>query len=615
MATINGSSGNDDLAGTEESDSISGNAGADGIDGLGGADTLEGGAGADSMDGGAGDDSISGGDGDDELLGGTAQERYAERVVFRWDDIPDPDNGGSIDGGDEIESGSQSVNGVVVSYEVSHDIGQFENDDQYVSGIDDGAGSINQESALDLYDTGEVGIEFSEAVENVHFRVNNFDSYKEHLVIRAYDGDGNQIAYDTALGSNVTGEDNDTVAGLDTFEGKGGEYDDDDHQGSLLIQIPGPVARIEMDYTSIHEWTVTITDIYFDDPASVIEAEAAGDDTLIGGEGDDFLAGEAGDDLLSGGAGDDWFEYRPGDGHDTITDFNAGNTGTLNDGDSTNNDFIDLGDYYQSLGELRADFADDGVLNQSNATDLDGNTIDWSGRAKFGDGSLTFQGAEASSFKTENTGVVCFTSGTAIRTPRGEVRIDDLRIGDLVCTMDNGPQPLVWIGRREIARSALLRDERLCPVLIKQGVLGAKRDLLVSRQHGMLIGGEHLIRATHLARTARGIRIARGKRQVSYVHLGFEAHQIIFAEGCASESFYPGPMALGTLSGAARRKFRDVFPELAIGFDANGQPDARRQAIMSAYGVTARSVLSKAGAVREVLRHAAQQSGGLLHNA
>ncbi len=243
-----------------------------------------------------------------------------------------------------------------------------------------------------------------------------------------------------------------------------------------------------MDYTSVNEWTVTITDIYFDDPASVVEAEA-GDDTLIGG------------------AGNDTFEYQPGDGHDTITDFNAGNSGTLNDGDSRNNDLIDLSDYYQSLSELRADFLDDGVLNQSNATDLDDNAIDWGDRAQFGDGSLTLTGAEATSFKTGNTGVICFTSGTAIRTLGGAARIEDLRVGDLVCTMDNGPQPIAWIGRRYVGREELLRNERLRPVLIRKGVLGAARDLLVSRQHGMLIGHEHLVRATHLARTARGVRI------------------------------------------------------------------------------------------------------------
>lgn len=607
MATINGNSGDDTLAGSDDPDSIFGQAGDDTITGGGGDDSLFGGIGADSLDGGTGDDSIVGGSGDDTLYGGDGGVRTADRVVFRWDNIPDPDNGGSIDGGDEIEEGSQTVNGVVVSYEVSHDIGQFEDDEQYVSGIDDGARSINDESALDLYDTGTAEIAFSEAVENVHFRVNNFDAYNEHLVIRAYDANGNQVAYDTALGSNVTGADNDSVAGLDTFEGKGGEYDDDDHQGSLLIQIPGPVARIEMDYTSVNEWTVTITDIYFDDPASVVEAEA-GDDTLIGGAGEDLLIGGEGDDLLSGGAGNDTFEYQPGDGHDTITDFNAGNSGTLNDGDSRNNDFIDLSDYYQSLSELRADFLDDGVLNQSNATDLDDNAIDWGNRAQFGDGSLTLTGAEATSFKTENTGVTCFTSGTAIRTPGGEARIDDLRVGDLVCTMDNGPQPIAWIGRRYVGREELLRNERLRPVLIRKGVLGAARDLLVSRQHGMLIGHEHLVRATHLARTARGVRIAHGKCQVSYVHLGFETHQIVFAEGCASESFYPGPMALGMLTGAARADFARVF-----GTDVGA--DAGRRMIQSAYGNTARRFLTSEGAVRGFLRGGNEQNGCFLRSA
>lgn len=608
MATINGSSGDDSLAGTENADSISGLAGDDTIGAGQGADTVQGGDGEDWLDGGSGDDSLVGGDGDDTLYGGDAGARTADRAVFRWDDIPDPDNGGNIDSGDEIESGSQTVNGVVVSYAVTPDIGKFEDDTQYVSGIDDGAGTINDNSALDLYDTGAAEIEFSEAVENVHFRINNFDAYNEHLVIRAYDADGNQISFDATLGSNVGAVDNDTVPGVDTFEGLGGEYHDHHPQGSVLIQIPGPVARIEMDFTSVNQWTLTITDIYFDDPASVV-TDPAGDDSLEGGAGDDLLIGGEGDDLLSGGAGNDRFEYEPGDGHDTITDFNAGNTGTLNGGDSTNNDFIDLSGHYQSLSALRADFLDDGILNQSNATDLDGNAIDWSGRTQFGDGSLTFQDAMVTDFKTENTGVTCFTAGTQIRTPRGEVAIEDLRVGDLVSTMDNGPRPIAWIGRRQVGRGELLRDERLYPVLIPAGLLGAQRALLVSRQHGMLIGCDRLVRAAHLARTVRGIRLARGKRGVSYVHLGFEAHQIIFAEGCASESFYPGPMAMAMLTGGARAELQRAFPDLGAAAPAQGR------SLQAAYGDTARRFLKTERALRRLLRAGAGQAGGLLQRA
>ena len=48
------------------------------------------------------------------------------------------------------------------------------------------------------------------------------------------------------------------------------------------------------------------------------------DDTLDGGAGNDTLDGGAGNDTLSGGAGDDVFRIAPGDGSDTITDFETG---------------------------------------------------------------------------------------------------------------------------------------------------------------------------------------------------------------------------------------------------------------------------------------------------
>ncbi|WP_170151169.1 Hint domain-containing protein [Sulfitobacter guttiformis] len=35
--------------------------------------------------------------------------------------------------------------------------------------------------------------------------------------------------------------------------------------------------------------------------------------------------------------------------------------------------------------------------------------------------------------------MICFTFGTLIRTPRSDVLIDDLRAGNWVTTMDNGP--------------------------------------------------------------------------------------------------------------------------------------------------------------------------------
>ena len=67
----------------------------------------------------------------------------------------------------------------------------------------------------------------------------------------------------------------------------------------------------------------------------------------------------------------------------TITDFNAGNTGTLDDGNTANNDFIDLSGYYDNLSELYADQADDGILNQSNTLDGKGRATDYSDNTQF----------------------------------------------------------------------------------------------------------------------------------------------------------------------------------------------------------------------------------------
>ncbi len=46
----------------------------------------------------------------------------------------------------------------------------------------------------------------------------------------------------------------------------------------------------------------------------------AGGDTLASGDGDDTLTGGPGDDSLDGGLGNDTYVFKPGDGHDVITD-------------------------------------------------------------------------------------------------------------------------------------------------------------------------------------------------------------------------------------------------------------------------------------------------------
>ncbi|MDO6588167.1 Hint domain-containing protein, partial [Salipiger sp. 1_MG-2023] len=577
-------------------DTLTGGAGNDLLEGEDGSDSLLGGAGADTLSGGAGDDTLTGGAGNDILDGGTGADTFIVQNGFGTD---------TIHGGDERDTIDLSALNVPVT----------------VTFTGDASGTITDGTSTLTFD----GIEYLILTDWADLVDATADSLG--IEIDALGGD------DSVLGGSGAdtvraGDGNDTVdgaAGDDSLSGNlgndslsGGDGDDTLDGGSGLDTILGGTGTDSIDggdgNDSIDGGAGNDTiaggdgDDYIDGGAgddylttglgqdTLIGGEgndtlmnSAGDDSLVGGAGDDSLVASGGNDTLEGGAGNDTLEggvdhdslsggdgndvfvYGAGDGNDTITDFNYGNTGALNDGDSTNNDFIDLSGFYDNPSQLRADQSDDGILNQSNTLDDRGNAVDYTDNTQFGTGSLTMHGATASSYSADNTGVVCFTSGTAILTPAGNVAIDDLRVGSLVCTLDNGPQRIVWIGRREVSHDELISRPELLPVLIRRGTLGAERDLLVSRQHGVLIGQDSFARSIHLAETMKGVRIARGKRTVTYIHLMFEKHQVIFSEGLAAESFFPGRMSLQMMPNPEQTEFRRLFPVFATAINTDNE--------------------------------------------
>ena len=171
----------------------------------------------------------------------------------------------------------------------------------------------------------------------------------------------------------------------------------------------------------------------------------------------------------------------------------------------------------------------------------------------------------------------CFTPGTRIDTPHGPRRVETLRTGELVRTLDDGAQRLRWIGRVHVDAARLAAEPHLAPVRIARGALGGglpRRDLVVSPQHHVLLGGwraalhfgcdEMLCAAKHLA-DGRAIRTDRPRGGVTYIHLLFDRHQIVFAEGTATESFYPGPQTLPGLAPPQQAELFALFPHLARG--------------------------------------------------
>ncbi len=87
--------------------------------------------------------------------------------------------------------------------------------------------------------------------------------------------------------------------------------------------------------------------------------------------------------------------------------------------------------------------------------------------------------------------IACFCPGTMIMTPRGEVPVECLAIGDEVQTQ-NGPERIKWIGRSAYEGRFLGQNPLMLPVTFLPGSLGEGapcRAMTVSPGHGVFLHG------------------------------------------------------------------------------------------------------------------------------
>ncbi len=179
---------------------------------------------------------------------------------------------------------------------------------------------------------------------------------------------------------------------------------------------------------------------------------------------------------------------------------------------------------------------------------------------------------------TQGAAPICLTQGTLIETPDGARPIETLHVGDLVTTWDNGDQPIRMIHSRRISGAEYAGDRRLWPIRISSGALGfglPERDLWVSPQHKMLychiriplMFGEDavFVQAKSLAASFDRVHVDSSRTSVTYFHLVFDRHEVIFAEGAATESLHPGPEAIAGLIADAREELYSIFPQLRMG--------------------------------------------------
>lgn len=166
--------------------------------------------------------------------------------------------------------------------------------------------------------------------------------------------------------------------------------------------------------------------------------------------------------------------------------------------------------------------------------------------------------------------IICFSAKTGVQTPQGDRLIETLRVGDHIVTRDHGPQAIRWIGRKTVPASGAL-----APISFAKGTMGNYRDLLVSPQHRMLFkqnagSDEILIPAKRFVDNFH-VSIQYGG-MVTYVHMLFDRHEVIYANGAPSESFYPGAGGLETLTGKARHDIFTLLPKLRSDVAGYGPP-------------------------------------------
>ncbi|GAA0310173.1 Hint domain-containing protein [Rhodovulum strictum] len=573
---IHGNEGNDTLYGEEGNDRIYGDSGDDEIHGGAGNDTLEGGDGNDLIYGGDGNDSIDGNDGNDTLYGGAGNdviEAGAGNDLVHGDEGDDFIHG--RDGNDTIIGGAG--NDTMLGGEGS---------DLFIIGHNDGADLIEGGETGYDYDAirftstpsaGGVTVTFTGAEAGTYAFVGGSTGvFSEIEAITGTDqADTIDASANTARVTVNAGAGNDSIiggSGNDFLEG--GDGNDTIHGGAGDDVLSG----------------------------------GDGDDQLFGGDGNDSLFGGWGNDTLDGGAGDDYITdfggntlVHGGDGNDTIVlgTMGAGNDtiigGAGNDRITTGggSDLIVLGpgSGWDTVTDFDMTMVDGNTRDQfdvSTVLDQDGNRVrardlviedDGAGNAilVFPDGErVTLLGItpqQVASIETlQAMGITCIGAGTRIATPDGPRPVEVLRVGDPVLSWDGRgapvARPILFAAARRVEADEMTRTPRHAPIRIAAGALGDHGRLCLSRQHAVRLGPAGrpgwLARAGHLADLGvPGVTSGPVEGGIGYHHLMLERHALIWAEGLAVESFWPGPRAFAALDSATRQRFLGRFPELA----------------------------------------------------
>ena len=157
-------------------------------------------------------------------------------------------------------------------------------------------------------------------------------------------------------------------------------------------------------------------------------------------------------------------------------------------------------------------------------------------------GTLTFD-TEAHALLAATTSgalednAVCFLPNTLIGTPRGEVPVERLAVGDLVRTLRGKARPIMWIGTGRVLATRGQRSAAT-PVIVRKGALAENvphHDLRVTKGHSIYLD-DVLIPVEFLV-SHRSIVWDDRAQEVEIYHIELETHDVLIANGAPAESY------------------------------------------------------------------------------
>ncbi|MCB8875455.1 Hint domain-containing protein [Acidisoma silvae] len=158
--------------------------------------------------------------------------------------------------------------------------------------------------------------------------------------------------------------------------------------------------------------------------------------------------------------------------------------------------------------------------------------------------NLTFTALEAGTLHVQTVGtdtvvtlVPCFVAGTWIATPRGDVPVEVLQIGDEVLTAAGEVLPIVWTGKTVVDCLGHETPDAVRPVCIRADAFGPRaphRNLYLSPDHAVL-AEDVLIPIKYLLNGSSVMQV--GRTEVSYHHIELAHHDVVLANGLATETY------------------------------------------------------------------------------